>query len=90
MTMYDLFTGKCGKYFWDPVTIDVSNTMAVPSPIDPKRKVSDIHTSYVSLPVRCVLILFQTKSCLGPCHYRLRQGQPRQGDFAIAPLIFTF
>ena len=44
---YDLFTGLCGEQFWDPATIDASDTMAVPTPVDPKRKVSDIHSSYL-------------------------------------------
>ena len=44
---YDMFTGRCGCNFWDPATIDNANTMTISSPIDPSRKVSDIHSSYL-------------------------------------------
>ena len=87
---YDLFTGLCGEQFWDPATIDASDTMAVPTPVDPKRKVSDIHSSY----------LFQSavsRFCTKPNHVPVpviigydKANLSRQGDLAIAPLIFTF
>ena len=44
---YDIFTGTCGRQFWAPATIDDFDTMAVPTPVDPKRNVADIHSSYL-------------------------------------------
>ena len=64
--------------------------MAVPTPFDPKRKVSDIHSSY----------LFQSavsRFCSKPNHVPVpviigydKANLSRQGDLAVAPLIFTF
>ena len=87
---YDLFTGTRGEHFWDPATIDVSNTTAAPSPVDLKRKVSEIHSSY----------LFQSavsRFCSKPNHdpppiiigYD-KANLSRQGYLAITPLVFTF
>ena len=44
---YDIFTGSCGRPLWDPVAIDDSDTMAVPTPVDPKRNMANIHSSYL-------------------------------------------
>ena len=87
---YDIFTGTCGRPFWDPATIDDSDTMAVPTPVDPKRNVADVHSSY----------LFQSavaRLCSKPNHVPVpliigydKDSLSRQGDLAITPLIFTF
>ena len=82
--------GTRGEHFWDPATIDVSNTTAAPSPVDLKRKVSEIHSSY----------LFQSavsRFCSKPNHdpppiiigYD-KANLSRQGYLAITPLVFTF
>ena len=83
----DFFTGTCGEHLWDPATIDDSDSMAVPTPDDPKRNVSDIHSGY----------LFQSavsRFCSKPNHVPVpiitghdKANLSWQGDFLIAQLI---
>ena len=87
---YDLFTGKCGDHFWDPGTINTEDSMAIPTPLDKHRNTSDVHSSY----------LFQSavsRFCTEPHHVPVpiiigydKANLSRQGDLALAPLIFTF
>ena len=87
---YDIFTGTCGRPFWDPATIDDSDTMAAPIPVDPKRNVVDIHSSYL---FQSAVARFCSKPNLIPVPVITGYDKANlscQGDLAITPLLFTF
>ena len=44
---YDIFSGKCGEDFWIPESINSTVANKLPTPVDPHRKIGDIHTSYL-------------------------------------------
>jgi len=87
---YAIFSGTRCQHFWNPASIDDSDTMSIPTQTDPKQKTSDIHSSY----------LFQSavsRFCSKPNHIPVpviigygKANLSRQGDLAVAPLIFTF
>ena len=44
---YAIFSGTRCQHFWNPASIDDSDTMSIPTPTDPMQKISDIHSSYL-------------------------------------------
>ena len=84
---YDIFTGKCGSWFWNESCSSDPNSY--PTPVDPHRKIGDIHTS----------LLFQQsvkRYCTQPHHMPVplvffydKANLDRKGGLAVAPLIFT-
>jgi len=87
---YDIYTGKCGDDFWEPSSLSSMDANVVPTPIDPSRKIGDIHTSY----------LFQqsvARFCTKPNHMPIplilfydKANLDRSGGLAVAPLLFTW
>ena len=46
MRGYDPSTGSCDQPFWDPSTIDLTNSMTIPTPYNRKRNISELSSSY--------------------------------------------
>ena len=44
---YNILTGKCCNYFWDPNTIKPNDTLSTPVPLDPNRNIANVNSSYL-------------------------------------------